>query len=134
MAIFFFGFVTSYQVLESQRILVDKRARANDIAMTNLSKVTTRPAALTQSVCNSNASNMDLTTGNPATEPGLDITQYGYTLESTSSVQAALGPGASQTLVAYAPSGCANFDTNPVKIVATVSYGADKVTHATYVQ
>lgn len=136
LSIFIFGFFQGYIVLQSQRVDVARQARASDIAYSNLREVTTRPSQVTQQVCNSNASIMDLTVGNASTEPGLDITPYGYALQSATTVQQQLGTSATQALVAYAPDGCANLTTNPLEIVSTVTYGSNgnKVTHAIYVQ
>ncbi|HUO61909.1 MAG TPA: hypothetical protein VMT96_00455 [Candidatus Bathyarchaeia archaeon] len=136
LSIFLYTLFQGYLVIQTQRLNVARQAHASDIAYTNLRKVTSRPAALTQTVCNTNASIMDLTAGTQSTEPGLDITQYGYTLESTTNLTQTLGSTATQTLVAYAPQGCANLTTAPVEIVSTVTFGTngDKITHAAYVQ
>jgi len=136
LSIFLFGFFQGYLALQAQRIDVARQARASDIAYSNLREVTSRPGQLTQQVCDTNANIMDLTIGNPTTEPGLDITSYGYTLQSSTTVHQQLGNSATQTLVAYAPAGCANLTTNPIKIVSTVTYGTsgNKVTHAIYIQ
>lgn len=136
LSIFLFGFFQGYIVLESQRIIVARQARASDIAYSNLRKVTTRPTSLTQQVCTDNAATMDLTTGSPSTKTGLDITQYGYTLEPDADVTGSLGSDATQTLAAFAPAGCSGLSTNPIKIVSTVTFGTngDKAVHATYLQ
>jgi prepilin-type N-terminal cleavage/methylation domain-containing protein len=136
VSLFITLFFQLYLTMESQRLYVARQAYASDVANTNIHKVSARPAALTQAVCTSNAADMDLTTGNPATKPGLDITQYGYTLESNTTVRQSLGSTATQALVAYAPAGCTNFDSNPVKIVSSVTFGTngDKVVHAVFIK
>lgn len=134
LSIFLFSFFQGYLVLESQRVFLSRSARASDIAYSNLRKVPTRPTQITAQVCSDNAAAMDLTTGSQSSKPGLDITQYGYVLEPSSSVQGMLGSTATQTLVAYAPYGCSALTTSPLEIAATVTFGTTKVTHATFVQ
>jgi len=134
LSIFVYGFFQTYMVIESQRIDVARQADASDIAYSNLRKVPSRPALLTQQVCTANASIMDLTTGNPSTKTGLDITQYGYKLEPDADAKKVLGPVETQSLVAFAPEGCTDPNFS-LKIVSTVTYGTtgDKVSHARYI-
>lgn len=139
LSLFLFAFFQAYLALESQRIGVARQAAASDIAYSNLNKVTSRPSQLTEQLCNDNAAAMDLTSGNPSTKPGLDLTAAGnggYILEPTADIQKILGGNAGQQLRAFAPSGCTDFDNKPVKIVSTVSFGTngDKVVHASYVK
>lgn len=136
LSVFLFSLFQTYMVVESQRLSVARQARASDIAYSNLRKVAARPTQLTIQVCNTNAAQMDLTAANPSAETGLDITQYGYALEPVASVKQDLGSNATQTLVAYAPAGCTNLLTSPIKVVSTVTYGylGDKVSHARYIK
>ena len=135
-ALFFTLFFQVYVVLESQRVLVARQARASDVAYSNLRKFTARPAGL---ACDSS---MDLAANNNATGKLLgdqtnttNSSAYGFIAEPTS-VTRALGTNATQTVLAFAPSGCTNFANEPIKIVSTVTYGinGDKVTHASYIK
>lgn len=133
VSLFIFGFFQVYTVLESQRINVARQAYASDVAYSNLRKVASRPAGLTVTQCNDY---MDMLSSNPANKVGLDLTGVGYTLEPDVNVKKSLGSAATQTLLAFAPSGCSNLATAPIKIVSTVTFGTsgDKVTHASFVK
>jgi Tfp pilus assembly protein FimT len=134
-ALFLTLFFQVFLTMESQRVSVARQALANDIAYANLRKFATRP---TIAPC---PDSMDLTTGDPATKPGLligdetgSVAAYGFVAEPTDVVRK-LGSNIHQSVRAFAPKGCAALATTPIKIEATVSYGSngDKVVHATYV-
>ena len=120
MALFLTFFFQLYITMEKQRIAVLRRTTASDIAYSNLHKFPSKPAGLT--VCDS--VKMDLIAYPNA--PGLILgdetsSTYGFVPESSKG----LGANVKQSVVAYAPRGCANFATMPVKLVSKVSYGVD---------
>ena len=119
-------FYQGFTLLESQRVGLSKRSLASDIAHANLRKFASRPSAL---VCTK--SEMDLTT--PGTKSGSSLASY-FTQEPSGSLGTA-----TQTVVAFAPDGCNSNNTYVgsfpvVKIVSTVTYGGESVSHATFVQ
>ena len=135
-ALFFTFFFQVYVILESQRLVVARQAKASDVAYSNLRKFTARPAGLT---CDST---MDLVTNGAASGKLLgdqtyttNSSTYGFLAEPTTVTQS-LGPNSTQTVKAFAPSGCANFTSDPIKIVSTVTYGnnGDSVSHASYIK
>lgn len=124
-------FFQMYMMMESQRILVIRRAAASDIAYKNLRKFPASPGLAT--ACAS--SGMDLTKPNPT---GLTLgdesnkttaSPYGFIAEDTTS----LGTGATQRVAAYAPYGCGS---NVVKIISTITFGANNetISHVSYIQ
>lgn len=129
VSIFILGFSQVYLLVESQRAAIAKRAYASSVAYTNLKKITTRPGGITVAQCNTY---MDMLTN----KPGLDLTTIGYVLETDTDVRSVLGLNATQTLLAFAPSGCVNLTTNAIRVVSTVTFGTqgDKVTHASFVK
>lgn len=122
---FLTAFFQTFLVMQSQRVNLSRQAKASDIAYSNLRKITTRPVGLS---CDSS---MDLIAN--ASAPGKDLS--GYFTPEPASVTSDLGT-ITQTMKAYAPAGCSAFDTTPLKIVSTVTYGTsgDSVVHATLVQ
>ena len=129
VSLFIMAFSQAYLLVESQRVSIAKRAYAESIAYTNLKKVTARPSGLTLAQCNTY---MDVLTN----KSGLDLTTMGYVLENDTDVKKVLGSSATQTLLAFAPSGCANLTASPIKVVSTVTFGTqgDKVIHASFVK
>lgn len=69
-------------------------------------------------------------------KPGLDLTTIGYVLETDTDVRNVLGLNANQTLLAFAPYGCANLTTNAIRVMSTVTFGTqgDKVIHASFIK
>lgn len=135
-ALFFTLFFQVYVVLESQRLVVARQAKASDVAYSNLRKFTTRPAGLTcdgsmDLIANSNAPGKLLGDQTNTT----NSSTYGFLAEPTTVTQS-LGPSSTQTVYAFAPSGCANFTTDPIKITSTVTYGnnGDSVSHASTIK
>lgn len=126
ISLFVAFFFQIYLTTESQRIGVMRRVTASDIAYTNLRKFSAKPGSL------SCTSDMDLTVNANAPGTVISTAAYAFTPETVSST---LGSNATQTVLAFAPSGCAAYGTNPVKIVSKVGYGTDgeEVVHASFV-
>lgn len=118
LALFFQAFIA----MTSQRLSVAKQATANDIAYTNLRKIIARPTGLT---CQTSGYKLLSSTDNTDDS----------TLTFRKETDTLLGPGRSQSVIAYPTGACADFATNPVKIVSTVTYnnGGTKVVHASYI-
>lgn len=136
-ALFLTVFFQAYLVVEAQRLGVARRAKASDMAYSNLRKFTVRPSTLT---CD--AATMDLTASDAATKTGKLLgdetntttsSAYGFIAEPTGGT-VSLGADTKQKVVAYAPQGCSDFANSPIKIVSTVTYGGDTIVHASYVQ
>ena len=134
LSIFMTGIFQSYLLLESQRVLVARQARASDIAYSNLRKFQTRPANL---LCNPAqiSPTRGLVIGNESNYPGSSA--YGFVAESGETVKY-MGRTSQlhQTVTAYAPNGCtgSNFTDGIVKIISTVTYEGGSVSHAGYVK
>lgn len=124
-------FFQMYMMMESQRILVMRRAAASDIAYKNLRKFPASPGLGT--ACAS--SGMDMTKPGPTgltlgSESNKTIASpYGFIAEDTT----ILGSGATQRVVAYAPYGCSS---NVVKIISSVTFGAtsESIGHVSYIK
>lgn len=119
---FIAAFYRLFTVIDQSTAESRWQSTASSLAYTNLRKYTVRPSDFT---CNSNT---DLTAGN--NRPGQTL------LEETDSGSGELGiPGeVTQTVRAFAPFGCADASTLPVKIESRVTYGDYReVVHATYV-
>lgn len=119
-------FFQLYMTTESQRLASLRRTTASDLAYTNLRKFAAKPAGLTCTAA------MDLSLSSSAGGTVVSNGTYSFTAES---VPAILGQNVTQVVTAYAPSGCASYNANPVKLISEVSYGSnnDKVVHAAYV-
>lgn len=135
LALFLGGFLQSYLLVDSQRVKLAQQSRASDVAYSNLRKFASRPSGLTCTaamdlIANANAPGVLLGDQNNT----VTSSAYGFIAEPTSVTQS-LGSGATQEVRAFAPDGCANFATNPVKITSVVTYGSsgDKVQHASFV-
>ncbi|USN96836.1 MAG: prepilin-type N-terminal cleavage/methylation domain-containing protein [Candidatus Nomurabacteria bacterium] len=140
LAIFLLGVFQSYLLLESQRVDVARRARASDIAFSNLAKFPSPPSNL---LCN--PGKMDLTANNASSKRGENIIDtsdpavfghYGYAAESGSTI-ANMGSSLVQTVTAFAPNGCTgtSFTDGIVKLVSTVNFGnGEFITHANFIR
>lgn len=123
VSIFLFGFLQSYLLLESQRISVARQAKASDISVSNLNKVTLR----TSINCDPSGFNL----ADPVTPPSYNLFP---------SIGQALGSGAGQSLTAYPSIDCTgtNFDDNPIRVESKVWFYVNgtrtEVTHASFVQ
>lgn len=123
VTIFLFGFFQSYLLLESQRISVARQAKASDISISNLSKVTVRTSI------NCDPSGFDLADG---------VTPPSYNLFPD--IEHSLGSNAGQSLIAYPSVDCTatNFEDNPVRIESKVWFYVNgartEVSHASFVQ
>lgn len=119
VSLFLTVFFQSFLLLESQRINVARQAKASDIAYTNLRKFPSKPSTLN---CNQ-------------TPIVISTATYNFVAESDTTV---IGAN-TQTVTAYAPNGCDSTDTTKfkndlVKIVSTVTYGSESISHVSYVQ
>lgn len=132
----------------SQKRIVILRATANDIAMNNLRKINSKSLVPAANSCDSSTNgsgnknnatlnpnlNVDGATGSsiigqsPAASgnPSFPSPLAPETLTGTG-----LPPSTVQTLYVIYPQGC--YPQNPAKIISTVTYGTETVTHATYV-
>lgn len=105
----------------SQQSAVIWRSQADDIALTNLKKITTRTSSLVPACSAAN----DLT-ATPA-GAGSSVAKASFGEESYGS----LPSPHDQTLTVFYPRGCSVGTL--VEIVSTVTYGTQSVSHASYV-
>lgn len=123
LSLFLTLFFQAFIVLTSQRVAVARQAAANDIAYTNLRKILSRPAT-----CQTSGYKLLSSTNNTD-----DMTSP-FRKEADDS----LGPGRTQSVIAYPTGNCTGTtfaDSNPAKIVSTVTFnnGGVTVTHVSYV-
>ena len=151
MSLFMIFFFQAFMTTQAQQAAVAKRAVANDIASSNLQKISSRaliPA--TTAACDGSASSPN----NTYTNPSLDPLTAGSVIATDES--GALTPkwngdgspnsnlakeqvttplpstGVIQKLLVIYPRGC---DANmPAKIISIVTYGSESITHAAYVK
>lgn len=129
VSLFLTVFFQSYMLMTSQRVKVARQATANDIAHTNLRKVTARPTGLTcQTDGHTILSSVD----------GTDNATTVFRKEPDTT----LGLKRTQIVKAYPTVGdCTNptdFSSNPVRVESIVSFddntpGRVEVVHATYI-
>lgn len=129
----------------SQKKVVTLRAAANDIAMNNLRKL--NKASLIPATCDG-STNGSNNKNNAALNPALNTDgNYGMVIAQSPAQGAnpsfpspltpellsgtGLPSSTIQTLYVIYPQGC--YPQNPVKVISTVTYGTETVTHATYV-
>ena len=105
----------------SQRSMVTNQAIANDAAMSNLRKITSKSSSLLTANCDSTN---DLSS-NPSA-PGTPITFPQEDLSNTP-----LASAAQQSMTEFFPKGCD--PSQPIKIVSTINYGSGSVSHVAYV-
>jgi prepilin-type N-terminal cleavage/methylation domain-containing protein len=123
VSIFLFGFLQSYLLLESQRIGVARQAKASDITISNLNKVTVR----TSINCDPSGFNL----ADPITPPSYNL---------LTNIENELGSGAGQSLIAYPSVDCTgtNFIDNPIRIESKAWFYVNgvrtEVSHASFVQ
>lgn len=145
LTIFLTLFFQLYMTGESQRVAVVRRAVANDIAGTNLNKITLKSLIPSSTaVCD----NTTVGSGNPnnltlnssatgsviATNDTSGVTTptwatAGMAAETTSNTS--LPSDTVQKLVVLYPRGCAI--AMPAQIISSVTYGSETVSRATYV-
>lgn len=134
LTIFLILFFQSYMVLESQRIILARSTAADQLATTNLRKVTSRSGIV--------ANNISCVAGSNGSD--LFATGSGYTPEPQSSasdlVVKQVGQDTVQQLQAYPSSGSCSgtsFGTDPIRIVSRVIYKVNglnrEADHASYV-
>lgn len=119
---FIAAFYRLFTVIDQSTTESRWQSTASSLAYTNLRKYTIRPSDF---ACNANT---DLTAG--SNRPGQVL------LDETDSGSGDLGiPGeVTQTVRAFAPFGCGDAATLPVKIESRVTYGDNReAVHATYV-
>lgn len=148
MTLFLAVFLQLFLTGESQRIVVVRRAAANDIALTNLYKVRTKtsvslPACTTgASSANNLIDNINATGSVVATGDSTDTVNYptrnwltlGLAPLATGEPTAgtSLPSSTIQKLLVVYPRGCAT--GAPAKIISSVTYnGLESVSHAAYV-
>lgn len=134
LSIFMLLFFQLYMSGESQRVAVVRHASANDIAMTNLQKISAKsripagtPACDDTTVGSANPNNLIL---DPSETAGSTIDWSGTLVQEDIS-GTALPSSAVQRLAVIYPRGCDL--TSPVKIISTVTYGTETVTRAAFV-
>lgn len=149
LSIFLTLFFQLFLLSLSQKKLVIMRATANDIAMNNLRKINSTSLIPAANACDS-ADNGSANPNNPLLNTALnaDGAQGQIIAQSPASGSNPPFPGSpqlaaepltgtnlpsstQQTLSVIYPQGCA--PQNPAKILSTVTYGSETVTHATYV-
>ncbi len=131
LALFVGFFFQLYLTMESQRILVQRRSVASDMAYKNLRKFPARPG-ITAAECAS--ANMSLVSGGITATNGLVLgtqanttaNSYGFIAESATQLRSS-----TQRVVAYAPYGCSS---DIVQIVSSVSFNGEEVKHVSYVK
>jgi len=146
LSLFLMLFFQLYILGLSQKNAVILRATANDIALNNLRKITSKDDIPAEDACDDTTN--DSTNPNNATL-NLDLNNDGATgssiigqspgdnnpypdsptLESLDNT--GLPSSTTQTLYVIYPQGC--YDQNPAKIISIVTYNSEIVTHATYV-
>lgn len=153
MSLFLIFFFQAFMTTQAQQVAVAKRAAANDIASSNLQKISSRALipSSTATTCDSSGSSPNNTLANPSLNPltagGVIATNEstagsmkwngdgsptsGLTKESTANTILS-GTNIIQKLVVIYPRGCeANM---PAKIISIVSYGTESIIHAAYVK
>lgn len=127
LTIFLVIFFQIIMLIGFQQGAVVRESAANDIAYSNLQRISTRVALA----------------GLSCTPSGWDLTLHGVEVTpSTDDQVKLLGAGASQELWAYPTNGCgASFGSDPIRVVSTVRYrGIDNrgvenvVVHASYLR
>jgi prepilin-type N-terminal cleavage/methylation domain-containing protein len=135
MSVFLTLLFQTYITNLSQQKAIIIRSAADDIAVTNLKKITTRNASFfTSNPITCDASDDLLTT---PTATGTPITLSSTTDPAAESLTGTdLPPSTTtQTITVLYPQGCNPSGTVPIEILSTVNYnsGTEKVQHATYI-
>lgn len=140
MSLFLTLFFQMYFTSTSQRAAISTRATADDIALTNLQKITKKaniPSSTTACSSTTGSPNNPLVNSS-ATGSIIATNASGGTptwatagLGAESLTGTALAGGATQVLKVLYPQGCAV--GSPAEIISIVSYGSETVTHASYV-
>ncbi len=138
MALFLTLFFQMFFSSQSQQTSVFHRATANDIARTNLRKISSKttvtlPACInTSSSPNNPLANSSATGSIVATDTSGGTPTWstaGLSAESLDDTE--LPPGTTQTLKVLYPRGCAS--AMPAEIISIVSYKSETVSHAAYI-
>lgn len=127
LALFLTLFFQLYATSESQRLAVLRRAAANDIAMTNLKKISVKTLIPSGQSCANGG-------GTIATNvSGQNPTWTAASLNAEPISGTSLPNDTTQTVAASYPYGCSA--AMPAKITSTVSYssGSETVTRETYI-
>lgn len=137
MAVFVTLFFQTYLTNVTQQKAVIARSAADDIAVTNLKKITTRNSTLISGNSITCGSANDLTATPAGTGSVIDLHTYasGTYEESLSGTDLAAYPATKQTLTILYPQGCNPPATVPIEVISTVNYnsGGESVQHATYI-
>ncbi len=148
MGVFLMLFFQLFFTSQSQQLAVLRRSTANDIAQSNLRKVSSRALIpVTTTACQTGTSSENNPIDNSAatgsviassdttsTDPkwnGDGSPSSGIAKESVTGTALA-STTTTQKLVVLYPRGCE--PNMPAKIVSTVTYGTETVVHATYVK
>lgn len=151
MSLFMIFFFQAFMTTQAQQAAVAKRAAANDVASSNLQKISSRALIPPSTAsCDSSPSSPNNTYANPSLDPltagsiiatndtgasapkwdGDGSPNSGIAKEPTNAPLPSTG--VIQKLLVIYPRGC---DANmPAKIISTVSYGSETITHAAYVK
>lgn len=152
MSIFLVFFIQAYMTAQAQQVDVKQRAAANSIAQSNLQKISSRtliPATTT--ACDSSSSSPN----NPIANSSLNSETAGSIIATTETSDAtapkwtgsgspdsglaketvnlsALPPNVVQKMIVQYPRGCES--TMPAKIISTVAYGTESISHVAFVK
>ncbi len=133
MSLFLTMFFQLFLTGESQRVAVVRRASANDIAMTNLRKISAKsliPVATTAcdavTVGGGNPNNLLLN----SSAAGSTIA-WSVSLVAESTTGTSLPSGTTQVLAVIYPRGCSV--SMPAKIISRVTYGSETVSRAAFI-
>lgn len=130
MTIFTALLFQTYITGTTQREAITRRAQADDIALTNLKKITTHASTLVSACSSAN----DLTATPAGSGSQVASVAYGTASDASHFAQESYGSlptPHNQTLTVFYPRGCTL--ATVVEIVSTVTYGAETVTHASYI-
>lgn len=144
LSLFMLLFYQLFMSADSQRLLVIRRAAANDIAQTNIDKITSK-SSVTLPSCVAGAGSPNSLTDNVnaagsviATNDTSDATNYpsrswpNAGLGNPESISGTTLPTSTvQKMIVIYPRGCTV--GMPAKIISTVIYGTDSASHAVYV-
>jgi prepilin-type N-terminal cleavage/methylation domain-containing protein len=116
----------------TQQGAITQRAAANDIAITNLKKISTRTSPLLSTV--SCGPSNDLTATTPGGGTTIDLNTYGGGADYEPLTGTTLPSLTTQTLTIKYPRGCIPAAFAPIEVVSTVNYVNGIATHATYIE
>lgn len=146
LSIFITLFFEMFLTGQSQQVHITRRAVANDIALSNLSKITSRALIpVTTTACQTGASSQNNLVDNPNAPGSIIATSAsgsapkwagdgspnsGLAKESLTGL--GMPSSTTQELRVFYPQGCSS--GLPAKIVSTVTYESESVSHASFVK